>query len=116
MRITVYRISTWLRAVAEVSIGVYLTATALSLIVAHFILVLRPGSLFAEDIIAPVSRGLEFIDNHWKATLLVIAPLVWPVIRQLVLRVTKAGGFEFGAVHLNEVDRGKVPRSEEKNE
>ena len=116
MKELVYRISTWLRAVAEVSIGIYLTATAISLIVAHLILVLRPGSIFAEEVIAPVSRGLEFIDNHWKATLLVVAPLVWPVIRQLVLRVTKAGAFEFGAVHLKEAGGGKVPRSEEKNE
>jgi len=115
MRDIVYRISAWLRAVAEISIGLYLTITSLSLIVAHLILVFHPGSVFAENVIAPVSRGLEFIDTHWKATLLIVVPLVWPVLRQLILRITKAGAFEFGgALHLDEVDRGKIPSREEK--
>lgn len=114
MRI-VSRISSWLRAAAELCMAVYLMFTAISLIFAHVLLVFKPQSETAEAIIAPVSRGLHFIDDHWKATLLLITPLVWPVVRQLVLRVTKAWGFEFQGVTLQEVDRGQIttpPRDE----
>lgn len=115
MRITVSRISSWLRAIAEVCIALYLMFTCLSLMMAHLILVFYRQSPLAEAIIAPVSRGLQFIDDHWRATLLFISPLVWPVLRQLVLRVTKAWGFEFEHVALQEVERGQIttPRREE---
>jgi hypothetical protein len=108
MRITVSRISNWLRAVAEVCIAIYLTFTCLSLIMAHALLVYNQHSAVAEAIIAPVSRGLQFIDDHWKATLLLVSPLIWPVLRHLVLRVTKAWGVEFEPVVLQQVDRGQI--------
>lgn len=109
MRITVSRISNWLRAVAEVCIAFYLTFTCLSLIAAHALLVCKQQSALAEAIITPVSRGLQFIDDHWKATLLLVSPLIWPVLRHLVLRITKAWGVEFEPIALQEVDRGQIP-------
>ena len=114
MRTSLARVLEWLRATAAVCVALYLTVTCLSLIIAHGLLVFGQ-SAEAEAIIAPVSRGLQFVDEHWKATLLLISPVVWPILRQLVLRVTKAWGFEFEPVALQEVDRGQIttPQREE---
>jgi len=57
--------------------------------------------------IAPVSRGLQFVDTHWRATLLLAAPIILPFIEHLIPRLTKAYGFEF--LPLDEVAKGNIP-------
>jgi hypothetical protein len=49
--------------------GIYVSATAISLMAAHIFLIMWPKSEWAGRIVAPVARGLEFLDMHWKAVL-----------------------------------------------
>lgn len=42
-----------------------------------------------ERIIAPVTRALEFLDNDWKAVLMLVAPFVTPIVRDLIPRLRK---------------------------
>ena len=39
--------------------------------------------------IAPVSGALRFLDDHWKGTLLIIAPFLIPGAEQLLRRIRK---------------------------
>lgn len=63
--------------------------------IAHAMLVVSPQSDWAGRIVAPVARGLEFLDAHWKAVLILVAPFAAPVARGLVPRLRKAWGLEF---------------------
>ncbi len=76
-------------------IAVYLSAAALTVIIAHITLVVAPQSGWAARVIAPVARGIEFLDAHWKAVLILVAPFAAPVARGLVPRLRKAWGLEF---------------------
>jgi hypothetical protein len=88
--------SSRLRAFTLICIAVYIAAAVLSVIIAHVLLIVQPQSGLAERIIAPVARGLEFLDAHWKSVLiLVVVPVIAPVARGLVPRLRKAWGFEF---------------------
>jgi hypothetical protein len=84
--------------------GVYVGVVALSLIVAHVLLVVWPESRWAGRVVAPAARGLEFIDAHWKAILVLVAPFVVPVVapfaRQIAPRVRKLGPIELSEVPL----------------
>lgn len=87
-------------AFALICVSVYLVVAILSVMVAHISLVLEPQSGLAERIIAPVARGLEFVDAHWKSILILVAPFAAPVARDLVPRLRKAWGLEFDSVQL----------------
>ena len=63
-----------LRAIALIFVLVYLSAAALSLVVAHILIVVRPESGLGERLIGPVGRGLEFLDTHWKGVLIMVVP------------------------------------------
>jgi hypothetical protein len=90
-----------LQAVVLACFNIYLGATILSLIAAHVLLIARPDSGLAERIIAPVAKGLEFLDAHWRSVVILIAsPFVAPIARDLVGRLRKIGGVEFDAVPL----------------
>lgn len=92
-----------LRHIAILCVVVYLSASALSLIIAHVLLVVTPNSNWGERLIAPVARGLEFLDIHWKPVLiLLLAPFVAPVARDLISRLRKAWGLEFDPVPLEQ--------------
>jgi len=93
--------------IALISIVAYASATLLSLMLAHTLLVLSPHSVLAENLIAPVARGLKFVDSHWKSILLLIGPLSLPVARGLIPRLRKAWSFEFD-VPLTPVEKGTV--------
>ncbi len=97
-----------LNAIASTCIVVYASVTLLSLMIAHILLVLSPHSGWAESIIAPVARGLQFVDSHWKSILLLIGPFLLPVARDLIPRLRKAWGLEFD-VPLTQVEKGHVP-------
>jgi hypothetical protein len=86
-----------------ISISVYVTAAALTVIVAHAVLILWPVSGVAERVILPVAKGLEFLDSHWKAVVILIAPFFAPVARDLLPRLRKAWGLEFDPVQLEEI-------------
>jgi hypothetical protein len=95
-------LSSRLRAFTLICIAVYVAAAALSMMVAHILLVVQPQSRLAERIIAPVARGLEFLDTHWKSVLILVAlPIIAPVTRGLVTRLRKAWGFEFDAAPVS---------------
>ena len=89
-----------LRAIALIFVLVYLSAAALSLVVAHILIVVRPESGLGERLIGPVGRGLEFLDTHWKGVLIMVVPFIAPIVRELIPRLRKAGSFEFDAVPL----------------
>lgn len=76
-------------------VAIYLSAAALSVVIAHAVLIVRPQSDWAVRIVAPVARGLEFLDAHWKAVLILVAPFAAPAARALVPRLRKAWGLEF---------------------
>lgn len=50
--------------------------------------------------VAPVGKGLEFLDTHWKGVLILVVPFIAPVVQELIPRLRKAGSFEFDAVPL----------------
>ena len=88
---------------ALICVAIYFGVAVLSVMTAHISLVLYPQSGFAERIIAPVSRGLEFLDAHWKSVLIVVAPFAVPIAKGLVPRLRKAWGLEFDPVPLEPV-------------
>ena len=94
--------------IASTCVVVYASVTLLSLMFAHTLLVFSPQSSWAESIIAPVARGLQFVDSHWKSILLLIGPFLLPVARDLIPRLRKAWGLEFD-VPLTPVEKGDVP-------
>ena len=96
-------------AFALICVGIYLGVAILSVMIAHVMLVLQPQSGSAERIIAPIARGLEFVDVHWKSILIIVAPLALPAARDLVPRLRKAWGFEFDAVPLEPVGVREKP-------
>ena len=94
---------------ALISISIYLGVAILSVMIAHAFLVVQPQSGLAERIIAPVARGLEFIDAHWKSVLIVVTPFAVPAARDLVPRLRKAWGLEFDPVPLEPVGVHEKP-------
>ena len=89
-----------LGAVALIVVLTYLSAAALSLVAAHVLIVVRPDSGLGERIIAPVGRGLEFLDTHWKGVLILVLPFIAPIVQELIPRLRKVGSLEFDAVPL----------------
>ncbi len=98
-----------LLALALISVGIYLGATVLSVMIAHISLVVQPQSGLAERLIAPVAKGLEFLDQHWRSVLIIVAPFAVPAARGLVPRLRKAWGFEFDPVTLEPVGKHEKP-------
>lgn len=86
-----FRLST----LALICVAVYVILATLSVIFAHAMFVVRPQSGWAERVIAPVVRGIEFLDAHWKAVLILVAPFAAPAARALIPRLRKAWGLEF---------------------
>jgi hypothetical protein len=72
--------------------------------IAHIALVVWPQSGWAARIVAPVGKGIEFLDAHWKAVLILIAPFVAPIVspvaRDVARRITKVGPVEMSPVPL----------------
>jgi len=103
-----------LLAFALICVGIYFGLAVLSVMIAHVLLILQPQSGSAERIIAPIARGLEFVDVHWKSILILVSPLAWPAARDLVPRLRKAWGFEFDPVPLETVGvREKPPMDDQ---
>ena len=94
---------------AIICVGIYLGVAILSVMIAHILLVLQPQSGSAERIIAPIARGLEFVDVHWKSILILVAPLAVPAARGLVPRLRKAWGLEFDPLPLEPVGVHEKP-------
>ena len=98
--------------VALVCVGIYVSGTVLTVMIAHALLVLHPESSWAGRIITPVARGLEFLDAHWKSVLILVAPFFGPVARSLVPRLRRVGSIEFDPIPLEPVAvRDKPPRA-----
>lgn len=104
--------SSRLSAIALKCVVVYVSAVVLSVIIAHILLIALPHSGLAERVIAPVARGLEFLDAHWKSVLILVAPFAAPVARDLVPRLRKAWGFEFDPVPLESEGVHEKPAQE----
>lgn len=92
-----------LSAFALTCVAIYVSAAAVSVIFAHAALVAFPQSGWAERIIAPVARGIEFLDAHWKAVLILIAPFAAPAARELIPRLRKLGPVELDPVPLEPI-------------
>jgi hypothetical protein len=96
-------------AIALTCGGVYFGVAVMSVMIAHVLLVLQPQAGSAERVIAPIARGLEFVDMHWKSILILVAPLALPAARDLVPRLRKAWGLEFDPVPLEPVGVREKP-------
>lgn len=83
------------REILLICVAIYISAAALSVTVAHVILIVEPESVWAERMIAPIARALEFLDVHWKAVLMIVAPFLTPVAIDLIPRLRKIGAVEF---------------------
>jgi hypothetical protein len=82
-------------------LAIYAGAAALSLIVAHVLLIVKPNSGLGQRIIAPIAGGIAFLDAHWRTVLILIAtPFFIPVMQDLIRRVRKIYGFEFDPVQI----------------
>src|SRR5579859_4853916 len=79
------------RVLALACLNVYVSVVVLSVMIAHVLLVLQPGSDLGRRMIAPVANGLEFLDSHWKSILILVAPFLSPVVRDLIPRLRKVG-------------------------
>jgi hypothetical protein len=99
-------------ALVLICVGIYLGAAILSVMISHVSLVLWPQSGVAERIIAPVAKGLEFLDAHWKSVLILVAPFAVPAARGLVPRLRKAWGLEFDPVQLEPVGVHEKPHKD----
>lgn len=98
-----------LRAIGLILVLVYVSAAAISVVVAHVLIVVQPQSILGERIITPVARGLEFLDTHWKGVLILVVPFIAPVMQSLIPRLRKAGSLEFDAVQIEPVGVHEKP-------
>lgn len=91
----------------------YLVAVVGTVIVAHVALIVHPyetDSNLAARLVEPVRTALEFLDNHWKGALLILAPFLLPAADQLIRRIR---AFTFGDTKVeleNEGVHEKPPR------
>lgn len=90
-------------------IAIYAGGTLLSIVAAHIIFVGWPQSGWGERIISPVTKGLVFLDAHWKSALMLVAPFVVPVARELIPRLRKVGSVEFSEVKVEPVEVREKP-------
>lgn len=96
--------------VASACAVAYVAAVLISVVVAHALHVAAPHWGLADRILQPLAAGLEFIDTHWKAALLLGVPFLAPVVRDLVPRLRKIWGFEFDPVpELVSASKGEKP-------
>ena len=65
-----------LRAIGLILVVVYVSAAAISMVVAHVLIVAEAQPVLGERLIAPVARGLEFLDTHWKGVLILVIPFM----------------------------------------
>ncbi len=97
------------RVIVLVCLISYLCASALSVIVAHVLAIIDPQSGIGDRIIAPTVKGLEFLDAHWKVVIMIVAPFVLPVARDLIPRLRKVGSLELDPVPLEPVGIHEKP-------
>jgi hypothetical protein len=79
-----------LRSVMLKCVAFYLVAVIGTVIVAHVSLIFHPAianANLSERLIAPVRGGLEFLDSHWKGSLLIVAPFLLPAVERLIDRI-----------------------------
>jgi hypothetical protein len=93
-------------------VKVYVAAIFLSVVIAHVLLIATPQSGWGERVIRPITRGLAFSDAHWKALLILIAPFLLTLARDLAPRLRKIGSIEFDAVSLEAVAVREKPSPE----
>lgn len=94
--------------------GFYLLATALSLFVAHLLLIAAPHSGLGERLIMPVAKTLEFLDAHWKPVLVLAIPFIHPAAWDILPRIRKIGSVELDPVPLEKIGvREKPPHGGE---
>lgn len=74
--------------------------------VAHVLIVVQQQSVLGERLIAPVARGFEFLDTHWKGVLILVVPFIVPVLQELISRVREAPGWKFAGPEVP-VERGE---------
>jgi hypothetical protein len=98
-----------LRAIGLILVLVYVSAAAISVVVAHVLIVVQQQSVLGERLITPVARGLEFLDTHWKGVLILVVPFIAPVMQSLIPRLRKAGSLEFDAVQIEPVGVHEKP-------
>jgi hypothetical protein len=85
------------KAILLAFVSTYVSAVALSVVLAHVLVIWVPQSGAAERIVLPVVKGLEFLDIHWKSILVLLAlPFFAPFVKDLIARITKIGSIEFG--------------------
>lgn len=106
-RFFLWRPSLRLRRITLVVVQFYAIAAAVSVVVAHVAIVAQPESGLADRIVAPVARGLEFLDTHWKAVLILVLPFIAPVVQELIPRVRKLGSLELSEVPVERLALGE---------
>jgi hypothetical protein len=101
------------RSFALACINIYVSAAALTVVVAHILLIAMPKSGLGERVVLPLTKGLEFLDVHWKSVLLVVFPFVAPLVPDLIRRLRKVGSVEFDPVQLEDVGVHEKPTKAE---
>jgi hypothetical protein len=98
-----------LGTIALVLVLIYVSAAAISVVIAHVLIVLSPDSGLGNRVIGPVARGLEFLDIHWKGVLILVVPFIAPIVQELIPRLRKLGSLEFDSVQLEPVGVREKP-------
>lgn len=84
-----------IRSIGLAFVTAYASVIALSVVIAHVLFIVNPSSGLGQRFILPVTRGLSFLDTHWKSVLIaVFLPVVAPMARELILRITEVGGIK----------------------
>ena len=78
--------------------GAYICLAALSVVAAHILSIAMPQSGYAERVIRPIVQALSFVDEHWRAVLLLAAPVASPIVSGLIQRVRKVGPIELESI------------------
>src|SRR5437868_1845635 len=77
------------RQLAIYTLATYASVIFVTVALAHLLYLFNPDSAWAERLITPVRDGLEFVDLHWKAGLLILAPFFPAEAIDLVRRISK---------------------------
>ncbi|SRR5579862_1056551 len=104
-----------LRVIGYYCLVSYTVFLLFSVALAHIVYEIDPYSGWSERLIAPLRNGLEFLDEHWKAALIMIAPFFVSEIRGMIRRVNEVaiGGNKITMVPIGTYEKPNQSTSEE---
>jgi hypothetical protein len=93
----------------------YLTVLAASVAIAHLWAGICPDSDVPARIVAPIQTFLVLVDEHWRAMLIFVVPLLFPLLAEIKKLIPHIRSVTVGKdsvrLNLQPVDKGIIPHA-----